>query len=223
MNITDYLMSKTVHLVKHSEGEFTVGKDEWSCFNSGGVEIEVGEFLYSLTKMIKPDFILETGTHLGISTAYMAQGLEENNKGLVSTCEVIPSLRQQAMQLWSELGLSHRVQSLLKPSLEVQAGVQFDMLFLDSEPQFRFDELLRFLPYLKPAGFILIHDLHPSMGHHGQIYHGTYDWPYGDFRPKLGQLFKTRQLQYLHFMTPRGITMMQKTDPSWEIVKYLDE
>jgi len=221
MNITDYLVSKTTLLVP--QPEVTPTPPGYQMYNSGGVEIEVAEFLYSFVKMVKPTQILETGTHLGVSTAYMAQALLENKKGVINTCEVISSLQQQAIQLWNQLGLMKQIHAFLKPSLslEVNQAVMFDMLFLDSEPQLRFDELLKFWNYVPAGGFIITHDLHPSMGHHGETYHGTYDWPYGDFRPKLGYLFKDKQVQYMHFATPRGLTVMQKTDPSWEIVKYL--
>ena len=61
-------------------------------FNSGGVEVEVAELLYSLVRSIKPNRIVETGTHLGISSLYMALAARENNKGKVITYEIIPEL-----------------------------------------------------------------------------------------------------------------------------------
>jgi len=201
--------------------EVSVGDHGFSMFNSGGVEVEVAEFLYSFTKMLKPNYVVETGTHLGISSLYFAQALIENDKGTMVTFEIIPELRQQAQALWTDLGVSHRIDSRLQPSLSAEITQNMDLLFLDSEPQLRFDEFLKFWDLVIPGGFILIHDLHPSMGHHGHIYHGVYDWPYGDFREKLGPFFKDRLVQTIHFPTPRGFTMFQKLNPTYEIDIYL--
>lgn len=223
MDITDHILSKTKRLVIHSEGEFTPGKQEWSCFNSGGVEIEVAEFLYSLVRMTKPKFILETGTHLGISALYMALGCQKNKKGSIWTCEVIPELQRDAKLLWNDLKVTPHINSILQPSLQVEIpkGLEIDLLFLDSEPQFRFDEFLRFWDKVSPGGFIVIHDLHPSLGHHGQTYHGVYDWPYGNWEKKLSRFVKDYDVQVSHFLTPRGLTIFQKTAPGFEVTKFL--
>jgi len=221
-NLTNYIQSIT-NLTTRSEGDFTAGKEEWSCFNSGGVEVEVDEFLYSLVRMIKPAFILETGTHLGISSLYMALGCHDNNKGSIWTYEVIPELQSQAKALWESIGVQRFINSLLVPSLEaeVPSNLQIDLLFLDSEPQFRFDEFLKFWDQVSPGGLILIHDLHPSLGHHGQTYHGIYDWPYGDFRQKIGSFIKNHQVQVISFPTPRGLTIFQKECSGFEVFNYI--
>ena len=201
--------------------EVTPGNHGFSMFNSGGVEVEVAEFLYSLTKMLKPEYVVETGTHLGISSSYIGQALLHNNRGSMITFEIIPELLADARMLWGDLGVASVIEGRLQPSLEVNINRSIDLLFLDSEPQLRFNEFIKFWPQVKDGGFILIHDLHPSMGHHGQTYHGVYDWPYGDFREKLGPYFKERKVQTIHFSTPRGFTLFQKVDPTFEIDRYL--
>ena len=67
MTITDYILARTNKI--KTENEIT--NAEFEMFNTGGVEVEVAELLYSLVSVWKPNFILETGTHLGISSAYM--------------------------------------------------------------------------------------------------------------------------------------------------------
>lgn len=225
MTITKDILSQTKRLTVQSEGNFTPGKQEWSCFNSGGVEVEVAEFLYSLVKMVKPGFIVETGTHLGVSALYMALACRENKKGSIWTYEVIPELQLKARDLWQDLGVLRYINSLLKPSLEadIPNNLKIDLLFLDSEPQFRFDEFLKFWDQVSPGGLILVHDLHPSLGHHGKTYHGVYDWPYGDFRAKIGSFIKDHKVQTISFPTPRGFTIFQKESPGFEAVKYLKE
>jgi len=223
MDITKYILSKTRKLISHPE--ITPGKEDWSMFNSGGVEVEVAEFLYSLIRMIKPERILETGTHLGVSSLYMALGLQKNSKGKISTFEVIPELRSQAVSLWKDFNVESFIDSNLIPSLSASfsSDTIFDILFLDSEPQYRFDEFKLFFPLLKPGGLIIIHDLHGSLGHHGQTYHDLYDWPYGDFRESLGPYITNHQVQLISFNTPRGMTLFQKESEEFEGIKYLKE
>lgn len=44
--------------------------------DDGGVEIETGEFLWGLTRILKPKHVLTTGVYTGISDMYIAQGLK---------------------------------------------------------------------------------------------------------------------------------------------------
>jgi len=220
--ITNYILAHTSRL--NPQTEVSAGGELYKMFNDGGVEIEVAEFLYSLVRMIKPMNIVETGTHLGISALYMALGLHQNQQqGKLTTFEIIPELRREATLLWVDLNMQQYIHSKLQQSLQGLVEENIDLLFLDSEPQLRFDEFLRFWDKVVPGGIILIHDLHPSFGHHGQTYHGVYDWPYGDFREKMGPYLKSGDIQTVHFKTPRGFTLFQKIDPSFEYIKYVRE
>jgi predicted O-methyltransferase YrrM len=222
MDITDYILERTSRI--NTCPEVTLTPPGFSMFNSGGVEVEVGEFLYSLVRLIKPGFIVETGTHLGISSLYMALALSKNVKGSIWTYEVIPELQASAKELWKDLSISIFIRSILQPSLEAEVPpCPIDILFLDSEPQFRFDEFLKFWEHVIPGGLIIIHDLHPSLGHHGETYHGIYDWPYGDFRTKIGPFIKSHQVQTISLPTPRGITIFQKEAPGFEATSYIRE
>lgn len=221
-NITQTLMRRSNLL--SIQQEVTDSLNLYSMFNTGGVEVEVGEFLYGLCRLIKPENVLETGTHLGISASYIAQALEDNGRGKITTLEIFHDAQQQSMRLWMELGLNHRVVSVLLPSLEHTANEQIDFLFLDSEPHLRFDEFVKFWPMVKPGGFIAIHDLHPNLGHSGQTVNGMFCWPFGDFREKLGAYIKNGEVSVFNFHSPRGFTLFQKTEidfASWQHTKGL--
>lgn len=213
--ITKYILSKTKHL--QAEPEFHQHCPGFSMFNTGSVEVEIAEFLYSLVRVLKPANILETGTHLGVSTLYMALALRENEKGLIYTYEIIPQLLERAEQLWSDFkGLNRYISPLLESSLTTNYfPKEIDFLFLDSEPGYRFDELNRFWPYLKVGGMVVIHDLDKTLGHHGQTHHGQYDWPYGYYRDKIGPLLDSKELVIMNPLTPRGITIGQKIDKTF--------
>lgn len=207
--ITNSILERSKRI--KTEPEITPGGQHFSMFNTGGVEAEVAELLYSLVRTWKPNLIVETGTHLGISSAYMAQGLEDNQSGMLVTFEVIPSLLADAQALWKDLRLSHRIHGVLESSLTAKISNEIDFLFLDSEPQYRFDEFNKFWPLVKPGGIIAIHDLHPSLGRHGQTYHGVLDWPYGEWRPKLEKYVTNFDVQLIHVPNPRGMVLFQKT------------
>lgn len=220
--ITNYILSRTKRL--EISPEVTPGDHGFLMFNDAGTEVEVSEFLYSLTKMLKPNFVLETGTHIGVSACFIAQALKENNKGILATFEIIKQHYNNAKLLWNDCNVSNYISPKLISALDVNIGdQQIDLLFLDSEPQLRFEEFVKFWPNVRPGGFIIIHDLHPSMGHHGQTYHGMYDWPYGDFRPKLGLYMKSLDVQIISFPTPRGLTLFQKTSPDFNYTRYMKD
>lgn len=195
----------------------------YHCFNSGGVECEVGEFLYSLVRMLKPRHILETGTHLGISSSYMACALVDNGiPGILTTWEFDQGNHEHAKRLWQVLDVAERVDGRLGASMtELPAPNFYDLMLLDTEPHIRFDEFVYYWASLKPGGFVLIHDLHPHLGHTDQTVNGMYDWPYGDFRPKLGEFIKSHEVQTVTFPSPRGCTMFQKAADNFSHTKLL--
>ena len=188
----------------------------YQCFNTGGVEIEVGEFLYGLCRMIKPYRVLETGTHKGIGASYIGQALADNNAGLdalgghLTTLEFIRENIEEASELLQKLGLQGHVNIVEADATTWEAGpLQFELIFLDTEPQTRFAELLRYYDNCKPGGFILIHDLHPHMHQIPNEEHG-FAWPYGEIPEAMRQLIVEGKLRPVHFRTPRGLTLFYK-------------
>jgi predicted O-methyltransferase YrrM len=83
MNITKRLLELDPTLSQHNEGAWDKPFDptlpSYSSFNDAGIEVETGEFLYAMTRLLKPDRVLETGTHWGIGAAYMGTALKDNH------------------------------------------------------------------------------------------------------------------------------------------------
>ena len=217
MDVTDYILARTTRIASEAE----VTNPAFQMFNTGGVEIEVAEFLYSLVRVQKPSLVLETGTHKGISALYMALALEKNQVGSITTYEVIPSLQLEAIRLWEDLSISHRIGSHLVPSLQAEGDEPIDILFLDSEPQYRFDEFLYFWDRVSPGGLIIVHDLHSTLGKSGYTHAGMDDWPYGPWEEKLSAFVLEHKIQVLYMASPRGLTFMQKTRESDENIRLL--
>ncbi|MFN8286460.1 MAG: class I SAM-dependent methyltransferase [Chitinophagales bacterium] len=72
--------------------------------NYVAVRHKYGKVLYRMVKNIKPSDILEIGTSLGLSSAYMALGHPE---ATLNTLEGSPALSNKAQQLHNELRCSH--------------------------------------------------------------------------------------------------------------------
>lgn len=217
-SIIQQLVEKTGQVIQPEVSDWT---KKYSCIQGGSPECEILEFLYSLVRLIKPENILETGTYVGWSAAVMAQAIKENGHGHIETLEIEQQHIASAKQLWQTLELTDFIIEHQKSSLEFEPTHNYDFLFLDSEPQIRFDELAKFYPYLNNSGFIAIHDLHPHLGHSNQTLHDMEHWPFGDFIPKFGNLILDHQLQTFHFRTPRGFTLFQKFDNEFGSFKLM--
>lgn len=193
----------------------------WLMFNSGGVEIEVGEFLYGLVRAVKPKYVLETGTNLGISAAFMGLALEQNCRGLLKTLEINSDHSREAEQMLSRAGLSAWVHCIVADARTWEWGgapIAYDMILLDTELQYRFANMVRLWSALKPGGWLIIHDLHVHMAQvEGQDNHG-----YGELPDEIVGWIRDHELQSFHFRTPRGLYVAQKRAPDFHTTKVLD-
>lgn len=238
--ITDRLMLMDPSLYKHNEGFWDqdfddqrakkLGTEGFSSFNDAGVECETGEYLYSLVRLLKPENVLETGTHWGIGASYMGLALKDNGVGHLDTLEFLPEIWQRAKKRMETLGLQNIVTCHLTDAATFDPhydadqhpeGVKpgkYGLILLDTEPQTRFAELVRYFPYLADGGFVFIHDLHRHMHQIPNEEHG-FAWPYGQIPDAMKELVKSGQLRPFHFTTPRGLTGFYKVshdDYRWE-------
>lgn len=179
----------------------------YSCYDDGGVEVEVGEFLWGLTRVMKPDRILETGLYSGISAMYFGLALKENGKGIVDTVEYEQKHAERAKKRIVDHGVQDHVIIHLMPSLDFTPQ-NYDIIFLDTEPQIRFQEMVKFYPYLNEGGYLFIHDLPRSMcqGRINPDHPEINSWPFGD----LPQEIKDMDLRPMYFPTPRGLVGFYK-------------
>ncbi len=181
---------------------------------AGSLETEVGEFMYGLVRMTKPTWILETGTYHGISASYMADALKDNKleigHGGIVTLEYESRNLEIAKDLFYKLGVDQWVYAELQDSLTYVPGTMYDLIWLDTEPNLRFKELIKYFPFLKPGGFVFIHDLHPHMCQTGIEMNGVHNWPYGDLPEQIKNWLKDGELVKWHFRTPRGLSGFYK-------------
>lgn len=215
--LTDYITDLDLSLRAVME---PTNKD-YKCFNTGGVEVEVGEFLYGFVRMIKPEFILETGTHLGISSTYMGLALKANQYGYLTTLEIFKENIQHSEALWKRVGVEAYIIADMERSLMYELDYDVDLLFLDSEPDIRFKELRRFYPRVKEGGYIFIHDTPRNLcqGNHNPDHPEFKSWPFGDMLPEIKEWVHNKELVPFTFGTPRGLIgfyKVHKGDYAWK-------
>jgi predicted O-methyltransferase YrrM len=141
--------------------------EQWSMIDSMTAEVEVLELLATLVTTIKPRLVVETGSFLGVSTEWIARGLERNGPladgrpGKVISCEFDPIVYAKAKSRIEGSPLSPYIELRNESSLEMEIDTSaspIDLFFSDSDMPVREAEVKRFLPQMNPHGLILMHD-----------------------------------------------------------------
>src|SRR5438477_1656653 len=101
-------------------------------YDSMTAEVEVLEFLRSLVTTLKPKLVVETGTFMGISTLWIAEGLKRNGFGKVITCETDALVFAKAKEKFKSSGLAEWIDLRNQSSLEMKINGTIDMFFSDS-------------------------------------------------------------------------------------------
>ena len=183
---------KTPHLVNGKSARL------WSMFDGFTAECEVLDFLMTLTRLIKPAAVLETGTWLGLSSCAIGRGLMNNGFGHLTTLEINPEAHQTALENIASQKLTEWIEARLVSSLEFVPNCRYDMAIFDSELELRETEFRRFLPYLSEGAVVIFHDVAP---HHQFVADG------------LRTLMSERVVFGIDFPTPRGIFIGKTTAP----------
>ena len=135
----------------------------WSMVDSMSAELEALELLATLVTTIKPRLIVETGSFLGVSTEWMARGLQRNGFGKIISCEFDPVVYARAKERLAASPLMPFIELRNESSLDMKIDGTIDLFFSDSDMPIREQEVKRFLPQINPNGIILMHD---ASSHH---------------------------------------------------------
>lgn len=97
---------------------------------SGNVQ---GKFIAMISKMIRPENILEIGTFTGYSAICLAEGLSGN--GHLHTIEINEELKEQNQKHFDAAGLKDKITPHFGNALDVipKLGIQFDLIFIDAD------------------------------------------------------------------------------------------
>ena len=132
----------------------------WSMIDSMTAEVEVLEFIATLVTTLKPRLVVETGSFLGVSTEWIARGLERNgplpdgSRAKIISCEFDPVVYAKAKARLESSPLAPWIELRNESSLEMHVEGAIDLFFSDSDLDIR----KRFLPQINPHGIILMHD-----------------------------------------------------------------
>lgn len=181
---------------------------KYQAANSGSVEREVGELLYGFARILKPHHILDLGTHLGLSAAYLGMACRDNGVGLVDTVEYDKSHWSDAKLLWNKMSLDDYIFQY-KSSVDefINDGVMYDLMLIDTEPDQRWSQLDRFYAQLNPGGYVFLHDLPRGfcIGNVNPDHPDIKNWPWGEIPNHIDQLMKDRLLVPFHLPNPRSM------------------
>jgi predicted O-methyltransferase YrrM len=166
----------------------------WSMIDSMTAELEVLEFLATLVTTIKPTLVVETGSFLGVSTEWIAKGLERNGFGKIISCEFDPVVYARAKERLEASPFKPFIELRNESSLEMHIEGTIDLFFSDSDMPIREQEVKRFLPQINPHGVILMHD---ASSHHKIV------------REAAHKLEAEGLISAVFLPTPRGLVIAQ--------------
>lgn len=171
--------------------------ERWSMLDTMTAEVEVLEFLKCIMTTVKPNVVVETGTFLGVSAVYMAEGLKSNGFGKIITCEPDSEVFAKAKEKIDASGVKKWIDLRRESSLNLKVPGTIDVLFCDSLPELREPEVRYFLPQINPNGLILMHD---SSSHLKTV------------REAALRLESEGLISVVLLPTPRGLVIAQKRD-----------
>jgi caffeoyl-CoA O-methyltransferase len=116
-----------------------------------------GRFLSFLSKLSRPQYILDIGTFTGYSALCLAEGLAEN--GELHTLEINDELETFAAKYFRQSNYSTRIVQHIGDALETLRELQkpWDLVFIDADKPRYLDYYQKLLPQM-PSGALLIAD-----------------------------------------------------------------
>lgn len=144
-----------------------------------------GQFLKSLVCNFNPQTVVEIGSYTGISTIWLASGLEQiGSKATVHAIDIFTEIfpwppyhyeyvgdtLELAQSCAAAAGLSHRIQfhksdsKYMAEKLHSIIQQPIDFLFIDGDHSVKgcLTDLLLYYPYVSVGGYIILHDINPE-------------------------------------------------------------
>ena len=129
---------------------------------------EDGVALFQLVAELRPERIIELGTNVGVSSAYMAAAQHESGRGSLITLEASPGRSRTARRMHESLGFSRvdYVLGLFDRTLESALTEPVDFAFIDGHHQYEptldyFDRIWR---HSREGSVFVFDDIRWSLG-----------------------------------------------------------
>jgi caffeoyl-CoA O-methyltransferase len=114
-----------------------------------------GRFLSMISKMIKPEHILEIGTYTGYSALCLAEGLDNN--GTLTTIEIDPEIAEFAQTYFDKSNFNNQIELKIGNALEIIPNLspKFDLIFIDADKTNYLNYLELVIPKLNKGGYLI--------------------------------------------------------------------
>lgn len=114
-----------------------------------------GRVLSMISKMIKPQRILEIGTYTGYSALCLAEGLGKDGK--LFTIDINEELSEMVKNYFKQSPHAKQLHYLIGNALEIIPGLEdeFDLVFIDADKENYINYYDMIIDKVKPGGFIL--------------------------------------------------------------------
>ncbi len=155
--------------------------DHLPCSHPASVNVDVANAYYSLTRMLRPNLVVEIGCFIGFSSLHIAQALKDQGFGKQISIDafdwdVDAGCGMENRQIVAE---RYRIKSGLEdiltyikgystvvyPDVLPQIREKIDLLFIDGDH--RVDGVIAdfntYYPQVRRGGYIVLHDIHPDM------------------------------------------------------------
>ena len=155
--------------------------DGLPCSHPASVNVDVANFFYAFTKMVRPLLVVEIGCFIGFSTQHFAQALRELGFGKVISIDAFdwqvdagrgPQDRREIAEFYRRKAGLKDVVTFVKGyaaeahgrlSAELRGGI--DLLFIDGDHGVRgvFEDFNTYFGDVRTGGYLILHDIYPSM------------------------------------------------------------
>ena len=133
--------------------EFTIKNVHQPRMLSGHLQ---GRFLSMISKIKKPNNILEIGTYTGYSALCMAEGLSKNGK--LITIDKDTSLHKKVLEFFRRSKYKNQIVKKLGNAIDILPEIDdvFDLVFIDADKRNYQKYFEMVLPKVNPDGIILV-------------------------------------------------------------------
>jgi predicted O-methyltransferase YrrM len=155
--------------------------DNLPCSHPASVNVDVANYYYSLTKMLRPLLIVEIGCFIGFSTGHFAQALKDLGFGRIISIDPFDwdvdagkgtQNRQEVAEHYRKKGGFEEIITYVKGySTEVYSELadqirnRIDLLYIDGDHSVRgvFADFRTYFGDVRVGGHVILHDIYPSM------------------------------------------------------------
>lgn len=132
--------------------------ERWHSTDAYATEDEVTELVAAFVRALQPDFVVETGTHIGNTAEAIGRALVANGRGELVTLEVDAELAAGAKRRLDGLPVT----VVNGNSLAWTPGRPIDFAWFDSDAHRRHDEFLAYRPWMHNRTVVGFHDTGPQ-------------------------------------------------------------